>query len=104
MLEGRGEAIFLLPSISPPAIAKKSKSEVAHIHTAGDATSHVVLSYADCKEVIRKGWGERHRLSGNILPLGYTLLYSPRNETEVEVMNRIFKASLEFMTGSLDVV
>lgn len=61
-----------------------------------------MLSYANCKEVIRKGWGERHRLSGNILPLGYTLLYSPRNETEVEVVARIFKASLKFTTGGLD--
>jgi hypothetical protein len=103
VLEARGKAIFLLPSISPPVIAKKSKSEVAHIHETGDATSHVVLSYADCKEVIRKGWGERHRLSGNILPLGYILLYSPRNETEVDVMTRIFKASLKFMTGGLDI-
>lgn len=56
-----------------------------------------MLSFPDAKEVISKGWGERHRLSGTKrIPLGYTMLYQPRSVEEVEVFVRIMRASVEF--------
>lgn len=103
-LERQGDALFLQSSIPPPVIASNTKGEVAHIHASADATSHVVLSFADAKEVIAKGWGERHMLSGSrILPLGYTMIYAPRDDAEVEIVNRIFKAGIQFMSGGGEV-
>ena len=73
------------------------RGEIAHVHQS-DGSAHVVLSFADAKEVIAKGWGERHELVGGmILPWGYVFLYAPRDEGEVEVMKRIFEAGVGFM-------
>ena len=60
-------------------------------------SGHVALSLADASEVIQKGWGERHRLTGTrVIPLGYTMLYQPRTRDEVEVFVRIFEAGIEY--------
>ena len=61
-----------------------------------------MLSYADAREVVNKQWGERHPLSGAKLPLGFTLLYAPRDDAEFEVMKDIFRASVKFMSGEED--
>lgn len=52
--------------------------EIAHVHPEG--STHVCLSLPDAAEVVRRGWGERHKLSGvaGVLPWGYVLLYAPR--------------------------
>ena len=92
----------LPPSIPTPVIAVKSRGEICHIH-GSDGSCHVSLSYADAKEVISKGWGERHRLSGTYVNLGYTFMYVPRDEEEVEIMGQIFKAGIGFMTGGKEV-
>lgn len=58
----------------------------------------MTLSFADAEEVIVKGWGERHRLSGtDLIHLGYTMVYVPRSVAETEVLQRIFQAGVEFM-------
>lgn len=64
----------------------------------------MTLSLADAKEVIEKGWGLRHKLSGPLIPVGYLLLYAPRNEEELEVLGRILKAGIAFMSGGKEVV
>ncbi len=91
-----------MPEIDPPALAVKNKSEICHIHHT-EGSSHVTLSCADQREVISKGWGERHSMSGTFLNLGYTFLYAPRDEEEVELMGTIFKAGISFMTGGKEV-
>ena len=61
-------------------------------------SGHVTLSFADAQEVIAKGWGERHRLSGtDWIHLGYTMVYVPRTVEEAEVICRIFQAGIDFM-------
>ena len=45
-------------------------------------------------EVVEKGWGQRHRLS-RWIHVGYTMIYAPRDEGEVEVLRRIFEAAVE---------
>jgi len=69
---------------------------MAHIHES-DLSTHVVLSLADAREVVSKGWGEWHGLSGIGLPLGFTMLYVPRNRGEVEVMTRVLGAGVAYM-------
>ena len=88
--------MFLKYSYKVPALIAKCQREVLHIHES-DMSAHVLLSLADAKDVIAKGWGERHRITGTaVIPLGYTLLYLPRNKEEVEVMEKILEAGVEY--------
>ena len=48
--------------------------------------------------------GERHRLAGTYLNLGYTFLYAPRDLEEVDIMGKVFKAGIAFMSGGKEVV
>lgn len=67
---------------------------------------HVILSPADAAAVIEKKYGERFgiagkrmytgTLKGSILPLGYTLVYTPRTLEEVGVIKEIIKAAIRF--------
>lgn len=99
VLERRGDAIFLDPSILPPKISSTRQGEMAHIHET-DLSAHVALSLADARVVVGKGWGERHQLSGNVIPLGYTLLYVPRTVEEVSVFVSIMQAGVDYMRSS----
>ena len=50
--------------------------------------------------MIERGWGERHPISGVVgLPKEYLMIYAPMDEDEVEVVVRIIKASIAYMTG-----
>jgi hypothetical protein len=101
VLERRGDAIFVADQHKTPTVAARSRGEITHIHDS-DSSAHAMLSFADCKEVIRKGWGERHTLSGSLLPLGYTFLYAPASDEDIEVIKIIMTAAVSFMTGSWD--
>lgn len=97
VLEKRGKALFTNQRVTLNPVVEQTQREICHIH-ASDLSGHVTLSFADAMEVIGKGWGERHRMSGTErLPLGYTMLYIPRSEAEVATFAKIFQAGIEFM-------
>ena len=96
VLELRGRAMFLQPSIPVPRLATRGDGEICHVHTS-DLSGHVTLSFPDAKQVIVQGWGERHRLSGGILQLGYTMTFVPRTMEEIEVFRAIFQAGIDYM-------
>lgn len=107
-LEGVGTAAVFLDTTTSsgsgttelPGFMKGLKGELTHVHP--ECSSHITLSMADAEEVVRKGWGERHRLSGvGPLPWSYMLVYAPRDEGELEVWKGIVKAGLKFVcTGA----
>lgn len=100
-LEGVGTPAVFLDTTSfgtteLPGFIRGLKGETAHIHP--ECSSHITLSMADAEEVVRKGWAERHRLSGlGPLPWSYMLIYAPRNDEEFEVWKGIMKAGLRFV-------
>ncbi|KAK7033029.1 hypothetical protein R3P38DRAFT_2920269 [Favolaschia claudopus] len=99
--------VIIHPDIpSPHNDAKLGLREVAHIHPI-DHSMHVILSPADSKIVVDLGWAERHPLSGvsRLLPLPntYLLVYAPRDEEELDVVESILVASIGYMTGSRSV-
>lgn len=97
LLEKRGKALFLKSNLPLRCLAAPSHREICHIHSS-DMSAHVTLSLADAREVITKGFGERHRLSGTkLLPLGYTMLYVPRSSDEVDVLVNILQAGIDYM-------
>lgn len=88
--------MFLKETYALPTLITKCKREVAHIHES-DMSAHLLLSFADAQEVLARGWGERHRMTGTaVVPLGYTMLYLPRKAEEVDVFMKIFEASIEY--------
>ncbi|KAI0474585.1 hypothetical protein F4859DRAFT_73737 [Xylaria cf. heliscus] len=79
------EALWLVPGegvgVDPARAAwlpPQARGEVAHVHHEGSA--HMCLGLVDAAEVVRRGWGERHKMSGvaGLLPWGYVLVYAPR--------------------------
>ena len=98
-LEGVGTpAVWLDPAVERPAYLKGIKGELAHVHP--EASSHVTVSLADAEELTRKGWAERHRLSGVAgtgIPLGYVMIYAPRDDAELEVWKGVVRAGLLFV-------
>jgi hypothetical protein len=86
--------------VDPRATYKGCRGEVAHVHPS-EGSSHVVLSLADAEEVIGKGWGQRHALSGVVLHWGYTLVYAPRDEDEVEVWKGIMRAGVDYCVAEV---
>ncbi|KAJ7096821.1 hypothetical protein C8R44DRAFT_812325 [Mycena epipterygia] len=107
--EFHAEAIFLRPSIpiaDPKHIpshdtVRRTKREIAHMHDYHDYTLHLVLAPQDGKEVVSKGWGQRHPLAGPGVPgppTEWTFIYAPRDEDEVQVVETIIEASIGYMT------
>ena len=79
-----------------------SPHEICHVHDS-EGSMHAILSWSDAKTVVTNGWGERHRLSGAGFPLGYTMLYAPRNEEEVETLGKIVKAAIRYGVEGRDI-
>lgn len=84
----------------------KYHGEICHAHP-NDGSMHLNLHPADIKTVVEAGWGERHPLARenwwwNLIcpvPAGLTLVYSPRDEKELEVMKDVIKAAAWWMSG-----
>ncbi len=69
--------------------------EFAHVHPASDGSFHMMLSEADCREVLERGWGELHPLAvtGAIAKTA-TLVYAPRDDEEIATVLAIAEAAL----------
>ncbi|KAL1688590.1 hypothetical protein GGG16DRAFT_59583 [Schizophyllum commune] len=104
--EGHALALFAVPDapcpIADKAINQQRGREIEHVHPLIDCSYHALLAPQDCKEVIAKGWGERHPLSGCFgdkdLQANYLFVYAPRSEEELVVTTRILEAAIGYMT------
>lgn len=102
-VEGRTtDAIYAqpgLPGRSPSAVDEDLGDEIAHAHHA-DNSLHVWLSEPDAKRVIDAGWGERFPLSClGFVHKGLTFVYAPRSMADVDVIERIVKGGIGYLTG-----
>lgn len=102
-LEGPVPALQLNKNQERPLWLRKTRGELAHIHPP-DGSTHLVLSLVDSKEVIEKGWGQRHRLSGTLLGWGYTLMYAPRNDDEFELWKGVVTAAAGYACADVSKV
>jgi len=77
--------------------SKRSPREVFHLHHS-EGSSHGIFSKADAKLIIEKGWGERHGLGGRAMgiPNTYLMIYSPRNDKEIEIVCKLAKAAARY--------
>lgn len=98
MIEGQSPALFLSSSRGPPkhAYFPKSPLEVFHMHEA-EGSIHCTLSAADARLLVEKGWGQRHGLTGKMgIPRGYLMVFAPRNDDELAVVERVAKAAAQY--------
>ncbi|KAF7309053.1 hypothetical protein MKEN_01106900 [Mycena kentingensis (nom. inval.)] len=109
--EFHATAIFVLPDMpidNPKHIpshdtVRRTKREVAHMHDYHDCTLHLALAAQDGRQVLEKGWGQRHPLAGPGMPgppTEWTFIYAPRDEEEVKVVETIVEASIAYMTNA----
>ncbi|KAK0201209.1 hypothetical protein DFS33DRAFT_1266058 [Desarmillaria ectypa] len=106
--ERLGDGMYLRSSVpAPHDPALQAQFEMGHIHPQ-DSSMHFMLSSKDCKLVIEQGWGERHPLSGVSkwipMPKEYLLIYAPRNDEELAVIEHIIMASIGYMSNSQNVI
>lgn len=91
----------------------KYYGEIVSANTA-DGFIHSTLHPSDVKTVIEKGWGQRHPLSGRLtsglsrlvdgnqsrsVAGSRVLLYAPRNDEDLEVIEHILKAAVWWVGG-----
>ncbi|MEM9357750.1 MAG: hypothetical protein AAGB04_16215 [Pseudomonadota bacterium] len=78
--------------------------EFAHIHPHPDSGSmHLKLPSDDAVEVIDKGWGESHYLvTQGQYPIGLVMVFSPRDQPELETVKTIVTRSYEYATTATD--
>ncbi|KAI5923259.1 hypothetical protein F4810DRAFT_213426 [Camillea tinctor] len=81
------------------------RGEICHVHDS-DRSLHLSLHPDDAREVLAKGWGERHPLTGRApvpfkipVPREFTMVYAPRSLDELEVVCRIVEAAEYWVTG-----
>ena len=76
--------------------------EFAHIHPHPDNGSmHVQLTAEDAEEVVQTGWGEDHFLvTMGRLPKGLVMVFSPRDDAELDAVKTIVRRSYDFATGA----
>lgn len=77
-----------------PRDAFQRGREFAHIHPPDDGSLHLTLPPAVYEEVLGKGWGEPHPISGTMM------LFGPRDEAELELVWQILLESYRFATGA----
>ncbi|KAK6954443.1 hypothetical protein Daesc_004410 [Daldinia eschscholtzii] len=76
---------------------KTCQGEICHVHDS-DHSMHLNLHPDDIKEVIEKGWGQRHPLTSQCLlkmpvPKQFTMVYAPRSTDELRVVCQIIEAA-----------
>jgi phospholipase/carboxylesterase len=74
--------------------------EFAHIHPPADGSLHMVLPPDLVDDVIANGWAERHPLAGQYgLPANIVMVYGPRDDEELEVVEDLVRASHGLAAG-----
>jgi hypothetical protein len=92
-------AFFLDDTPPPPGtvlLPPRLNAELGHVHT--DGSLHLALSQEDQREVITKGWGERHPLYSPTINV--VMLYGPRTDEELRIAKSVIAASYRYATGN----
>jgi len=71
--------------------------EFAHLHPAPDHSLHAMLPTETATEAIAAGWAEPHPVAlRGLIPPTAVMLYAPRDEGELDVIERLLRASHAF--------
>jgi hypothetical protein len=71
--------------------------EFAHLHPAPDHSLHAMLPTETVTEAVAAGWAEPHPVAlRGLIPPTAVMLYAPRDEAELEVIESLVRASHAF--------
>jgi hypothetical protein len=71
--------------------------EFAHLHPAPDHSLHAMLPPEKVTEAVAAGWAEPHPVAlRGLIPPTAVMLYAPRDEAELEVIEGLLRASYAF--------
>jgi Family of unknown function (DUF5519) len=71
--------------------------EFAHIHPDPDHSLHAMLPPETADEAVAAGWAEPHPVAlRGLIPRTAVMLYAPRDEAELDVVERLLRASHAF--------
>jgi hypothetical protein len=71
--------------------------EFAHLHPAPDHSLHAMLPPETVTEAVAAGWAEPHPVAlRGLIPPTAVMLYAPRDEAELEVIEGLLRASHAF--------
>jgi luciferase-like monooxygenase len=91
-------ALILAPGepTGPPE-AFLIEREFAHLHPAPDHSLHAMLPLETAREAIDAGWAEHHPVAlRGLIPQTAVMLYAPRSEDELDVIESLVRASHAF--------
>ena len=75
--------------------------EFAHLHPAPDHSLHAMLPPATASDAVAAGWAEPHPVAlRGLIPPTAVMLYAPRDDDEVDVIEGLVRASYAFARGS----
>ncbi|KAL8387625.1 hypothetical protein RB595_009783 [Gaeumannomyces hyphopodioides] len=77
--------------------------EIVHVHNS-DKSMHMNLHPDDIKEVLQRGWGQRHPLSfkgwvRSPLPDTFMMIYAPRDQNDLRILCKIIEAAIWYTTA-----
>ncbi len=71
--------------------------EFAHLHPAPDHSLHAMLPTETVTEAVAAGWAEPHPAAlRGLIPATTVMLYAPRDEAELDVIEGLVRASHTF--------
>jgi hypothetical protein len=71
--------------------------EFAHLHPTPDHSLHAMLPTGTVDEAVAAGWAEPHPVAlRGLIPSTAVMLYAPRDEAELEVIESLVRASHAF--------
>jgi hypothetical protein len=94
-------ALVLAPGqpTGPPE-AFMIEREFAHLHPAPDHSAHAMLPPDLVDEAVAAGWAEPHPAArAGLIPATAVMLYAPRDDDELSVIESLIRASRTFAGG-----
>jgi Family of unknown function (DUF5519) len=91
-------ALVLAPgeAVGPPEAFLVDR-EFAHLHPAPDHSLHAMLPMETVREAVAAAWAEPHPVAlRGLIPGNAVMLYAPRDEAELEVIETLVRASHAF--------
>jgi hypothetical protein len=74
--------------------------EFAHLHPHPDQSLHAMLPPELAEEAVEAGWAEVHPVARlGLIPENAVMIYAPRDDAELEVVERLIRASYQFARG-----
>jgi hypothetical protein len=71
--------------------------EFAHLHPAPDHSLHAMLPTETVADAVAAGWAEPHPVAlRGLIPRNAVMLFAPRDEAELDVIERLVRASYVF--------